>query len=91
MTRDDLIDRICPFDAVDECRSGDSLGNCSKNCWHVLNELLDDYDKNIRADAIDDCIKDLEQCYPLVDNGDILYGFSCAIQRLKQLKEEKNG
>lgn len=57
-------------------------GECNKEC--------DCYSCNyVRCyrDAIDDCIKDLEQCYPLVDNGDILYGFSCAIQRLKQLKK----
>lgn len=47
-----------------------------------------EHDKQIRANVIDDCIKELERYYPLVDNGDILYGFSCAIQRLKRLKEQ---
>lgn len=53
-----------------------------------LKEIKEAYEQG-KADVINDCIKDLEQCYPLVDNGDILYGFSCAIQRLKQLKEQK--
>lgn len=57
-----------------------------------FNELdTSEHDAKVMAYAIDNCIKDLEQCYPLVDNGDILYGFSCAIHRLKQLKEKNNG
>lgn len=74
MTRDDLIDRICPFEAVAECRSGDSLGNCSKNCWHVLNELLDDYDKQIRADVISEFAEWLEMM-DYLNRIDIDYGW----------------
>lgn len=50
MDREELIERICPTDATYECGRGDCESNC-QNCGVLLNALLDEYDKHIRADA----------------------------------------
>lgn len=49
MTREELIERICPTDATVECEMGDCY--CD-NCKEVLNAFLDEYDKQIREETI---------------------------------------
>lgn len=53
MDREELIERICLTDATYECGQVGFSGNCEK-CEEVLNALLDEYDKQIKADAIDE-------------------------------------
>ena len=53
MTRDELLFSICPGYRTLNCFKGDTSCNC-EDCNHILNEWLDEYDKKIRADAIDD-------------------------------------
>lgn len=56
------------------------------------NEIyLAEREKQIRNDVIEECIEILRESYPIIDNEDILYGFSCAIHRMEQLKENNNG
>ena len=52
MTRDKLLNNICPGCMTIGCCNGDKSCNCS-DCNRVLNKWLDEYDKQIRADAID--------------------------------------
>lgn len=54
-----------------------------------LKEWLDEHDKQIREDVIDECIDTLNNSIPLVNNTDIVFGFKCAVERLEQLKEKK--
>lgn len=56
MDRKGLIERICPNDAIDECVREDCESNCN-NCEVLLNALLDEYDKQIRADMLKDVIE----------------------------------
>ena len=49
MTRELLLENICPTDCTDDC----VIVGCDY-CNEKLNELLDEHDKQIRADAIDD-------------------------------------
>ena len=49
MTRKLLLQKICPNACINDCR----FIGCSQ-CNVKLSELLDEYDKQIRADAIDD-------------------------------------
>ena len=52
MTRDELLKKICPWGT---CDCGDDYENCNcDDCNRVLEEWLYEYDKQIRADAIDD-------------------------------------
>ena len=52
MIRDDLLKRICPWGT---CDCGDDYESCNcDDCNRVLEEWLDEYDKQIRADAIDE-------------------------------------
>ena len=49
MTRKLLLQKICPNACINDCR----FIGCSQ-CNLVMNEWLDRYDNQIRADAIDD-------------------------------------
>ena len=67
MTRDELLFSICPGYRAPDCFKGDTSFNCN-DCNRVLNEMLDKYDKQIRADAIDDFVhKVKEHHYVLSD------------------------
>ena len=58
MTRDELLKKICPWGT---CDCGDDYESCNcDDCNRVLEEWLYDYDKQIRADAIDDFAKRLK-------------------------------
>ena len=52
MNRDELLKKICPWGT---CDCGDDYESCNCNdCNRVLEEWLYDYEKQVRADAIDD-------------------------------------
>lgn len=46
MTRDELLERICPTDASYDCSTGESGTSCSK-CNELLNKWLNEYDAEI--------------------------------------------
>ena len=60
MTRELLLEYICPGYRAPNCFKGDTSCNCN-DCNHILNEMFDKYDKQIRADAIDDFVKAIEK------------------------------
>ena len=52
MNRDELLKKICPWGT---CDCGDDYESCNcDDCNRVLEEWLYDYEKQVRADAIDD-------------------------------------
>ena len=55
MTRDELLNSICPMSRVYDCciADGDGDYDCDK-CKRLTKEQFDEYDKQIRADAIDE-------------------------------------
>lgn len=53
MTRDKLLFSICPMSRVYDCCIADGDYDCDK-CKRLIKEWFDEYDKKIRADAIDD-------------------------------------
>ena len=53
MTRDELLFNICLGYRTISCCNGNKSFNCN-DCNRVLNKWLDEYDKQIRADAIDE-------------------------------------
>ena len=56
MTRELLLENICPTDCTDDC----VILGCDY-CNVKLNELLDEYDKQIRAEAINDYYNKLNE------------------------------
>ena len=60
MTRDILLNNLCPTDTTFDCWNGDEICNCD-DCNRVLNKWLDEYDKQIRADAIEEFVKAIEK------------------------------
>ena len=53
MTRDKLLFSICPMDMKYDCCNAGSNLNCDY-CNRLLSKWLDEYDKQIRAEAIND-------------------------------------
>lgn len=53
MTREELINNICPSVNINDCNGCDACFGCD-DCAKELNKLLDEYDKQIRTDAIDE-------------------------------------
>ena len=67
MNRDKLLSRICPVHIIYDCCNSDTNFDC-KECKRVMNDWLDEHDKQIRADAIDDFVhKVKEHHYVLSD------------------------
>ena len=60
MTRDILLNNLCPTDTTFDCWNGDEICNCD-DCNRVLNKWLDEYDKQIRAKAINDYYNKLNE------------------------------
>ena len=60
MTRELLLENICPAGCTNDCISLD----CNRHCYEILNKFLDDYDKHVieqyKANTkIKDTIKDI--------------------------------
>ena len=53
MDRDRLLYKICPMHRTNDCCEGTSDFHC-EDCAQLMDEWLDEYDKQIRAKAIDD-------------------------------------
>ena len=53
MNRDNLLNRICPITRTYDCCNPDTQCRCN-DCKQLMNKWLDEYDKQIRADVIDD-------------------------------------
>lgn len=67
ITRDGLLFSICPGYRTRRCFKGDISFNCN-DCNRILNEWLDEYDEQIRADAINEFVhKVKEHHYVLSD------------------------
>ena len=91
MNRDKLLSRICPVHRIYDCCNSDTNFDC-KECKRVMNDWLDEYDKQIRADAIDDFANWLVEQGILgnrcISDGEITdYGKVYAKKYKEQLKE----
>ena len=82
MTRDKLLFSICPMDMKYDCCNADSNLNCDY-CNRLLNKWLDEYDKQIRTEAIDDFVKACEdnQLFPM-------YGGYVYMTDIKEIAEK---
>lgn len=53
MTRDELLDKICPADSITDCCSSDCIFGCD-DCKVTLGYMLDEYEADIKAETIDE-------------------------------------
>lgn len=53
MSREELLEYVCFTDYTNECSSCDGRYNC-EDCKDAINPLLDEYDRQVRADAIEE-------------------------------------
>ena len=91
MNRDILLYRLCPMHRIYDCCNSDTNFHCV-DCTRVMNEWLDGYDNQIRADAIDDFANWLVEQGILgnrcISDGEITdYGKVYAKRYKEQLKE----
>ena len=89
MIRDILLKKICPWGT---CDCGDDYESCNcDGCKRIMNEWLDKYDKQIRADVIDDFVHKVKEHHYLLS--DVInstdYGmFTVGIEQIaEELKE----
>ena len=82
MSRDTLLYKICPWDRINGCCNGTRDYQCY-DCAQLMNKWLDEYDKQIRAKAIDDAKSVILQT---LDNEILVDTLHL---RLEQLKEQK--
>lgn len=64
MTREELIDKVCPSDAITDCCSEECLF-CCDDCNLAIENMLDEYDKQIIADYESACEKIYEDNPPM--------------------------
>ena len=90
MIRDKLLNSICPMSRVYDCCISDEDYDCDK-CKRLTKEWFDKYDKQIRADAIDDFVHKVKEHHYILS--DIInstdYGmFTIGIEQIaEELKE----
>ena len=94
MTRDELLNSICPMSRVYDCYIADGDYDCDK-CKRLTKEWFDEYDKQIRADAIEEFVKAIEKHQtrqdsyldpPYVEMG---LDMTDVLEVAKKLKEQK--
>lgn len=85
MTRDKLLNSICPMSRVYDCCIADGNYDCD-NCKRLTKEWFDEYNKQIRTDVIDEFAKKLIQTVTSMTTGFRVVG---NIERIaKELKEQ---
>ena len=60
MDRDTLLYKICPWDRINGCYNGTRDYQCY-DCAQLVGKWLDEYDKQIRAKAIDDFVQKVKE------------------------------
>jgi len=64
LSREELLEKICPTDAINDCCQGDCSYSCDK-CDDVLNYLLDRYDEKVKTDAIEEFCNEIDIDKPM--------------------------
>ena len=72
MTREELLYKICPTDTTYDCRNGNKYCNCD-DCVNEMNVWLEEYDKQIKANAIEEYKNALLKV--IKDEQDTRYGY----------------
>ena len=86
MTRDKLLNSICPMSRVYDCQIADGDYDCD-NCKRLTKEWFNEYDKQIRADVIDKFAKKLIQTVTSMTTGFRIVG---NIERIANELKEQN-
>ena len=86
MNRDVLLYRLCPMHRIYDCCNSDTNFHC-EDCTRVMNEWLDGYDNQIRANVIDEFAKKLIQTVTSMTTGFRVVG---NIERIAEELKEQN-
>lgn len=91
MTKEELLKKICPSNRTSDCVCGASLYDC-EDCNTIIGVMLDKYEKKIRAEAVKEFAKWLEEKEFLFDvrfGGDADYDELSAEDVLAKYGEEQ--
>ena len=82
MTRELLLEKICPAGCINDCISLD----CKRRCYEILNKFLDEYDKHIIEQyKADTNLKDtIREIHDNVANEMYCKGIDDLTERLKE-------
>ena len=72
MTREELLYKICPTNTTYDCRNGNKYCDCD-DCINEMNVWLEEYDKQIRANVIEEYKNALLRL--IKDEQDTRYGY----------------
>ena len=72
MTREELLYKICPTDTTFYCRNGSKYCSCD-DCVNEMTVWLEEYDKQIRSEAIEEYKNALLKL--IKDEQDTRYGY----------------
>ena len=72
MTREELLYKICPTNTTYDCRNGNKYCDCD-DCINEMNVWLEEYDKQIRANVIEEYKNTLLKL--IKDEQDTRYGY----------------
>ena len=72
MTREELLYKICPTNTTYDCRNGNKYCDCD-DCINEMNVWLEEYDKQIRANVIEEYKNALLKL--IKDEQDTRYGY----------------
>ena len=72
MTREELLYKICPTKTTYDCRNGNKYCDCD-DCINEMNVWLEEYDKQIRANVIEEYKNALLKL--IKDEQDTRYGY----------------
>lgn len=87
MTRDELLEKICPADNITECCSGECMFGCD-DCKVTMEYMFAEYEARIKDAVIDECIAKINRDHTHSAYYNDVYE---AIMLLEQLKEQKDG
>lgn len=96
MTREELIEHICPTDASNDCSAGESGTSCSR-CDEMLNGWLDEYDAKVRSEVLREVVRAMyHQCFECDNDEDMQkwdsgnwFRYKLFQNVIKQIKEQK--
>ena len=87
MTREELLYKICPTNTTYDCRNGNKYCDCD-DCINEMNVWLEEYDKQIRANVIEEYKNALLKL--IKDEQDTRYGYLTEMDIREVANQVKN-
>ena len=87
MTRDKLLNSICPMSRAYDCCIADGDYDCN-NCKRLTKEWFDKYDKQIRAEVIDEFVYNIKKHHYVLSDAINSTDYGIFTVGIEQIAEE---